>query len=66
MKLRNTELYRLLISKLVSYRLDKLFIVFLLSLSIISCGGNGSSNVRSTECSDDFGDADRCRVRGNL
>ena len=70
MKLGNTKLCSLLLHKLPNYRLDKLFIVFLLSLSIISCSGNGSSNgVNSSdnvECSDDFGDASRCEVRDNL
>ncbi len=68
MKLRNTKLNSSLISKLQSYRLDKLFIVFLLSLSIVACDDdNGSSNVSSsTDCSGEFGDQARCDTRDGL
>ena len=46
-------------------------LVLLLSFTVISCSGGGSSNSKTktpdpVECSDGFGDASRCETREQL
>ena len=46
-------------------------LILLLSFTVISCSGGGSSNSGSNpsnpvECSDGFGDASRCETREQL
>lgn len=55
------------------YRLDKLFLAFLLSFALFACSDGGSSNndddddsTAGVECSEGFGDASRCNAREGL